>query len=169
MGSLAYWVLKLSGKETFVPFGLSTFRSLQWGNADAVLIVCCLVTAVLCLATGVRGDGRSQAALRSAGVAGLVFVSMGLLGWYVDSDVGGAAQAWREAVHLEEADELQPAFLNVWFLGWGGFCVWYGLLNGLSVLDRIGEKLRSVIGWPAPPSTGSGSAQVVPVVQMGVI
>jgi hypothetical protein len=123
LGSTAFWTFKYLDKERFVPFGLSTFRALNWPLSDFVLIFCCLYAAVT---VGLN----TPAAKRGCVVGGLGFIAQGLLGFYIDS-----SNARREQFGIE-LDELQPMILNVWFVGWGAFSIWVGIA-GLALLSRI--------------------------------
>lgn len=62
---------------------------------------------------------------------GLGFLSQGLLGFYVDS-----SEASKKAFKVLPDEELQPLFLNVWFVGFGVFTLWLGT-KGLAVIEAL--------------------------------
>jgi hypothetical protein len=124
-GSTTYWVFKYLDNEIFVPFGLSTFRALNWPLSDFVLIFCCFYAALTNLF--VRSP---QLANRGCVVGGIAFIAQGLTGFYIDS-----SRDTREQFGIE-AEELQPFILNVWFVGWGAFSVWAGLF-GVNMLNKM--------------------------------
>ena len=123
LGSTAFWTLKVSGNEIFVPFGLSTFRSLDWPMSDFVLIFCCFFAAFHAV------FNTSKAAM-GCKVGGFAFIVQGILGFYIDS-----SPETREQFGIERK-ELQEAFLNFWFIGWGSFTVWVGYA-GLQWLSKF--------------------------------
>jgi uncharacterized BrkB/YihY/UPF0761 family membrane protein len=123
LGSTAFWTFKYMGNERFVPFGLSTFRALNWPLSDFVLIFCCLYAAM-------TNGLNTPTAKRGCVVGGLGFIAQGILGFYIDSSLTNRQQFG------VEADELQPMILNVWFVGWGAFSVWVGVA-GLALLSRL--------------------------------
>ena len=100
LGTLSYWMLKWSGNETFVPFGLSTFRSLQWPLLDMFLLKQCGLGAALLIADHAY-------AAKFAVAIGLLFMSMGVLGMAID-----LMPQLREEL-VGSVTELQPMFLNV--------------------------------------------------------
>ena len=123
LGSTTFWVFKYAGNQVFVPFGLSTYRALNWPMSDFVLIFCCLYAA----ATTITDSPRAS---RGCIVGGAAFVAQGLLGFLVDS-----SQVYREQFGVETI-ELQPMVLNLWFVGWGAFSIWIGAF-GLNMLAKI--------------------------------
>jgi len=126
LGSTTFWLLKYFGNEIFVPFGLSTFRALNWPMADFVLVFCCFYAAI-------HAGFNTTVAKRGCIVGGLGFIAQGLLGFYVDSS---AATRHQFGVDVEE---LQPMVLNIWFVGWGALSVWIGVA-GLSMLARLDSQ-----------------------------
>lgn len=139
MGTMSYWLLRRLYKETFVPFGLSTFRSLNWEWADYLLLASCFAGAYVFIL-------NKQPRQRAVGIfSGGIFVLMGILGLYVDS-----SPSWSEAVKRSKAassfsspsskgkpEELQPLFLNVWFVIWGSIVLILSGWRGLELLDVI--------------------------------
>jgi len=123
LGSTAFWAFKYAGNERFVPFGLSTFRALNWPLSDFVLIFCCFYAALTCIP-------NSRKAPTGCIVGGAGFLAQGFLGLYIDS-----SRDTREQFGIEAA-ELQPIFLNLWFVGWGALSVWAGV-QGLNLLLRV--------------------------------
>jgi hypothetical protein len=143
LGTTTFWVLKNLDRETFIPFGLSTFRSLGWGMADAILAFACLSTAVLHLI-----DEQYYAPKFAIGT-GLLFIVMGLMGLWIDLI---------QRTDSDDEQELQPMFLNIWFIGWGLFCIWIGHGSGQRFLHMIDGKIR--VRWlpvstQPPPSSSS--------------
>ncbi|KAH9259750.1 hypothetical protein BASA81_002172 [Batrachochytrium salamandrivorans] len=122
LGSTTYWVLKAFGQEVEVPFGLSTFRALQWRELDFLLIFACFFAAASLF--------REERGLRGYLVGGGGFLSQGVLGFYVDS-----SQANRDSVGVT-GPELQPLFLNVWFIVFGSLTLWLGL-RGLDWVEKL--------------------------------
>ena len=57
---------------------------------------------------------KSKFVFLSGVTLGFDFVFMALLAWYTDL-----------FVRTELEGPLQPQFLNVWFLGWGSFLLWF--------------------------------------------
>lgn len=136
LGSASYWTLRALGVNVFVPFGLSTFRSLNWPLADVALLLSCAYAALEAAGEAVRcvRGGSAQVfkdRLMGPTVGGLAFLAQGVFGFYIDSSNDS-----REQFGVE-SHELQPAFLNFWFVAWGAFCVWFGACGGLTVIDRI--------------------------------
>ena len=123
LGSTAFWAFKYFGNEIFVPFGLSTFRALNWPLSDFALIFCCFYAAfTVGLAT--------PSAKRGCVVGGLAFIIQGLLGFYVDS-----SSSTRQQFGVE-ATELQPLVLDLWFVGWGALTIWIGVV-GFPMLSKL--------------------------------
>jgi hypothetical protein len=131
LGTLTYWTMLWSGNEIFVPFGLSTFRSLHWPLCDMFLLKNCLLSALLLLAD-------HHLAYKASVLVGCVFVFMGLLGLALDS-----MPQWREEV-AGAVDELQPMFLNLWFVGFGSVMVGLGA-GGFVALDRF--RSVPIVQW----------------------
>ena len=158
LGTMTYWALKWSGNETFgalvrarhartfskessrigaVPFGLSTFRSLQWPLLDMFLLKQCAVGSALLVADHAYAPKVSIA-------VGLLFASMGVLGLAIDS-----MPQWREEL-VGTVDELQPMFLNIWFLGFGGVLAALGA-GGFAALDKFKAGVPIVRWLPFVP------------------
>lgn len=136
LGTTTFWAMSLSGREIFVPFGLSTFRTLRWFAPDAVLAAACLSTAALHFA-------EHRESSRAALATGVLFVLMGILGFA-----------------LVPADSPEhPALLNVWFLAWGGLCVWLGGFGGVARIEKLDTQLRAQY---APISASGISASIAP-------
>ena len=109
-GTFTFWLRLYLGYETCtecVPFGLSTYRFLFWPLSDAFLCFLCLSTGFLLIKT-------SRFAFLSGVTLGFNFCFMAILALYMDV-----------FVRTEEEGSLQPLFLNVWFMGWGGFMLWF--------------------------------------------
>jgi hypothetical protein len=123
LGTLTFWTMKWSGNEVFVPFGLSTFRSLNWPLFDMFLLKQCLGGALLLLLD-------HHYAYKLSIFVGLVFVVMGLMGFCIDM-----MPQWREEL-VGSVSELQPMFLNVWFVGFGSVMMVLGA-GGFSYLDKF--------------------------------
>jgi len=101
-----------------------------------------MVLLFLCLATALTNilDGSSALASRFATASGALFILMGALGFAIE-----ASSAWKQELGVSEDGEFQPAFLNVWFIGWGAFCVWVGAGNALVLFDALDKLLRGYL------------------------
>jgi len=75
---------------------------------------------------------------------GLLFASMGVLGLAID-----AMPQWREEL-VGTVDELQPMFLNIWFLGFGGVLAALGA-GGFAALDKFKAGVPIVRWLPFVP------------------
>jgi len=123
LGSSTFWLFKYAGNEIFVPFGLSTYKELDWPLSDFALVFCCLYAALTTIT-------NSASARKGCVVGGAAFIVQGLLGFYIDS-----SQDRREQFGVE-SHELQPIFLNFWFVGWGSLSIWIGIA-GLNMLSKL--------------------------------
>jgi hypothetical protein len=109
-GTLFFWGSLYFGRELCVecvPFGLSTYRFLYWPMADFLLGALCLGSAMMLVR-------KAKFAFLAATTLALDFVLMAFLAWYQDLFV-------RE----KGGPPLQPQFLNLWFIGWGCFLLWF--------------------------------------------
>mmetsp|Transcript_6825 Transcript_6825/g.15296 ORF Transcript_6825/g.15296 Transcript_6825/m.15296 type:complete len:166 (-) Transcript_6825:354-851(-) len=105
-GTFYFWFGLYIGKDfcvDCVPFGLSTFRFLHWPMSDFVLDVLCFVTcfSLVCKGRFVYLFGVTL---------GFLFIFMAFLAFFMD---------------FKNGNQTQPLFLNVWFIGWGTFMLWF--------------------------------------------
>lgn len=105
-GTLYFWTSMYTGREycvDCVPFGLSTYRFLHWPLSDFFLDLLCFSTAFGLLR-------KSKFVYLSGVTLAVDFIFMAVLAVYTD---------------LTSGKQTQPMFLNVWFVGWGSFLLWF--------------------------------------------